>query len=199
MNEKWRNVSIKECIGTILFAIFSCAVALIPFAFGNGELIFSYARMPLVGDGEIIKFGGVAIRNILDLIPQIPVYISENTEIIYYYTVLAYFAMLAADIVFALLLILFKSKILRIIFKFISVIFAFAYFIIAIINLAYIVGSFLSIINDTENIIENIITLITTYGITTALGFAIFGFALFKKQFKWFSKPAWSNKDKYAI
>lgn len=198
MNEKWRNVSVKECIGTILFAIFSCAIALIPFSFGDGELIFSYARMPFVGDGEIIKFGGAAILNILDLIPQIPAYIGENTEIIYYYTVSAYFIMLAADIVFALLLILFKSKILRIIFKFISVIFAFAYFIVAIVNLAYIVGSFLNVINDTENIVDNIITLITSYGITTALGFVIFGFVLFKKQFKWFSKPAWSNKDKYA-
>ncbi len=195
MKERWRNVSTKACVLTIIFSIVAIAVAVIPFAFPEGgSLTFTFSLLPLIGSGEIGLVAGAHICSILGLIPQIPAEILSIIPDIYNYTLLVYFGILLADILFAVLLIITKFKALRIIFKIFSVIFSIAFLLIALVNLVYIAGIFYSIfVGGFENIGDKLLLALRTTGITTALGLTIFSFMLVKKQLKWFSKPAWAK------
>ncbi len=198
MSERWRNVSIKKCLGTILLAIIACAVAVIPFTFGGSDgLVFTFKKLQYVGDGSIKIAGEGSILTILNLIPKIPSSITDLVGDIYNYSTLVYFGILALDIVFSLLLIVTRFNFLRKIFRIFSIIFTIAFILIVILNLLYIAGIIYVLTEDFKNIGKNFVTAFKSTGFTTALGFVFFGIILARKQLRFFKKPAWANKKKY--
>lgn len=199
MRERWRNVSVKECFGTILFAIILFGIILIvPFSFSESGIVYTFQTMPFIGDGLFLMYGAEALTNFLGLIPEASVY-AELAPMVFTYGVYAFFIILAADVVFALLLILTKFKLLRTLFRLISLISSLVMLVLGSMFILYITGFVASLImaGNFENIVNDIILLVQTKGVTTALALSIASYILVRKQLKWFKKPAWANKRKY--
>jgi hypothetical protein len=200
MKERWRNVSTRDCLGTIIFSVIALLiVVVVPFSFSD-SITLTYKTMPFVGDGTFITFGTEALEGVFSLIPNASEYASL-AEPLFTYATYAFFLILGADVIFALLLIITRFKFLRIIFRIISIILSLATLILGFVFLAYVVGSFIPLImgGNVQDIANDIILIVKTQGITTALVISILSFILVRKQLKWFRKPAWANKKKYTL
>ena len=132
-----KNVSIKQCIITIIASLIALCVLFIPLSFNGGPMAFK--TMPIIGDGSYLELqkyiaGGFSALANLDESAINVVAMLLN------YSIYAYIGILVLDIVFAVFLIITKSVIARIIFKVFSIIFAIAFVAISAIQLLHIGG-----------------------------------------------------------
>ena len=100
---------------------------------------------------------------------------------------LFFYLIVIIDLIFAILLAIFRIKLMRKIFRGFSIAFGFIALMIAISFLAYIVG--LVSFHFDNDIFSNFIHFFLTSGLLPSLVICILSFILAGKQFKWFSKP----------
>ena len=182
-----KNVNVKQCFFTIFGAILGCIALVLPATFGS-EFTFLYQHMPIIND--IKSFDMTSTVNILyglQALFGLETTLLENLDMIYSYAPLAYFGILALDVVMALFLIITRSQILRVIFKILSILLAFTMLAFALLYLAYIVG-FAGLFIHSIIKIENLLSSLDKSGLLVALGFVVLGFTFTKKQFKWFAR-----------
>jgi hypothetical protein len=185
MKESWKYVSFFNCFKIIITCLVFACVALIPFYFTDNGIVLTYKLLPYVGDGSLTGtvIGTWLTEATITMIPAIAS-LKAVFDIIFSFCVYAYFAIIAADIVFALLLILTRSRILRFLIRILSLIMAIASLVIALSFLAYIV-----ITVSTQIHAIGLMPTLKETGLLSALGFFIFSVGLTARQFKWFRKP----------
>lgn len=185
MKESWKYVSFFNCFKIIITCLVFACVSFIPFYFTDQGIVLTYKLLPFVGDGSLTGtiIGTWLTEATINMIPAIAS-LKAILDIVFSFCVYAYFAILAGNVVFALLLIITRSRILRFIIRIFSLIFAIASIIIALSFLAYIV-----ITISTQIHAIGIMPTLKQTGLLSALGFFIFSVGLTARQFKWFRKP----------
>ncbi len=181
-----KNVNIKQCFGTIFMSLIAACVALIPVTFGATGINMLYTQLPLVGDETFIATSLSTLVGFAE-VTKLGADIIEILAMVMEYAPYAYFGILTANIVFALLLIITRSQILRFIFKIISILAGFAMLAVALNYIVYIVG-FAGFIIQGAIPPENIMSSLESSGILAALGFVIMSFSMTGKQFRYFAK-----------
>lgn len=181
-----KNVNVKQCFGTIFMSLIAACVALIPVTFGAAGINMLYTQLPLVGDETFIATSLSTLVGFAE-VTKLGADIIEILAMVMEYAPYAYFGILAANIVFSLLLIITRSQILRLIFKIITIIAGFAMLAVALCYIVYIVGFAGFFIQGTIPA-DQIMQHLETSGILVALGFVIMGFSMTGKQFRYFAK-----------
>lgn len=177
-----KNVSIEQCIETIIISLFAFLVAFIPATFGNAGIRSTFSSLSLFGDGSIINAHTQSATgiNYLFSIGNINLFASLMNV-----ATTAFFCILIINVILSLFLAISRFEKCRIFFKVYSIIAGFAMIFIYIISLIQIVGIAGFIIQSTQSI-ESILLAIDTSAILTAICLLIFAGILTKKQFKWF-------------
>ena len=182
-----KNVNIKQCIFTIIGALLGCLALLLPATFGD-KFTFLFEYTPFISKAESFDMTSTMfIMQGLNEFFKFDESILEYILIAFSYAPYVYFGILAIDVLFALLLIITRSQIMRIIFKVISILLAFVMLAFAICYIAYIVG-FAGLFIFAICKIEDLITALNNSGLLVALGFVVFGFIFTGKQLKWFAR-----------
>lgn len=181
MKQKWKIVSIKDCIKTLIIALILFAgVAFIPYSMGGEKSFFLLGVFPFSPNPVTAIADGQA--KIIELLPTLEETISLIFPIINYVPII-YFSILALDVFFALLLLFFRVKALRILFKVISIILGvatiFCSLLLLICTLSGVIA--LSFGSLSVGFIES--------GLLSLILATLFSFFLIPKQFSWFSKP----------
>lgn len=187
MCDKWKHVSVGACIWTIIFTVFCICTFFIPFAVGpNTETILTVKTLPVIGDGSFQNYAAPSLAGLKEIFSLsdgganfIGFFFANN--IIFFYVIVF------IDLIFAIILAIFRIKLMRKIFKGISIGFGILTLLIAISFLAYIVG--LVSFHFDNDIFSNFIHFFLTSGLLPSLVICILCFILSAKQFKWFSKP----------
>ena len=182
-----KNVNVKQCFFTIIGALLGCLVLLLPATFGD-QFTFLFEYTPFIS--EFDRFDMTSTSTILQGLTalfKLDESILQYAILAFTYAPYAYFGILALDVLFALLLIITRSQILRVLFKIISILLAIVMLAFALCYIAYIVG-FAGLFIFAIYKIEDALTAINNSGILVALGFVVFGFIFTKKQLKWFAK-----------
>ncbi|MBE7087483.1 MAG: hypothetical protein E7369_04195 [Clostridiales bacterium] len=181
MSESSETVSKKQCISTIIFCAIASLVAFLPYT-------LSPYRPAIEGmtSGYFFSLIPEAIGSLEQLFPIPPELLSmlQGFSVSFMPT---YFSILAMDIVAALLLLIFRSNILRVIFKIMSVVLAFYMIVVSLMALLSIIGSvfyFMGIVPPND---PAFVMLIVSSNLPF-LGIYLFSTILIRKQFKWFSK-----------
>ncbi len=186
MSQKWRYVSVSQCIWTIVFCIIAAAVLFIPFSLGTAEgTILAFKAMPLIGDGSYVNLTSNAVSGIERIVPNATVL--SIATFLFKYSVYAYFGILAITILFALALAICRVNVVRIIFRVFSIIFAIVMIVISLTFFAFFVGNLVFFLS--EGLITNISHHFLTSGYIVTFGFMILSFILIFRFFKWFAKP----------
>ena len=180
-----KNVDVRQAIGTIITCLICAIVALIPFTFGQLGIRSFFDVMPMFGDGTYIEQSNLIASSFCQFF-NLTENLSEVAKLLEFAPTL-YFGILALDVVMAILLIIFRLPIFRIIFKIISILAGAAMLAIAFSFIIYLVGFAVSLIPSGQEQI-NIMSLLDSSGFLVALGFIIFAFSLVGKQFHWFEK-----------
>ncbi len=181
-----KNVSVKQCFGTIFFSLFALCVALIPITFGNTGINMTFKALPIIGDGSIAVAQTNSANGIVVLF-KLSESLSETFASLLNIATLAFYGILLANIVFALFLVITRLQKIRIIFKIYSILAGFAMIFILAMSLVHIIGFFGLIIQGIIPI-ESVMTAIETSAILTAIGTAIISALLIGKQFRWFAR-----------
>ena len=180
--QSWKFVSVWNCIKIIIFAIVALAIIFIPVSI-NGESVSTYKILPIIGDGSFFEtfINDNLASSIATIIPTIGAMGTVST--IFTVSTYAFFIIIAIDVVFAILLIITRSNLLRAIFRLFSILFWFAMLFIGLAYLLYVVAIvYGAIINGT-------LTKLVDMGILIGLGFNVAALFICKKQSKWFKKP----------
>ncbi len=180
------NVSVKQCIATIIFSIVVCALSLIPYTFGSMGFNFTFKYLPLIGNGEIMQTSNIITDGLVTLF-------GLSTDIINIlalglnYFIVIFFGIAIFDILAATLLAIFRNNIIRIIFKIISIIAGVAMILIALLSMVYILGLIGGIASGTIQL-ENMVSVLESSGILFILVMMIFACFMAIKQFRWFGR-----------
>lgn len=196
MSEKWKHVSVGQCIGIIIGSLILAGVAFVPLtciADNSGNITgvnFFYKGLPFIGverfqdvtakiaDNSFLFINGIANGSL----PEIVVTILNYA---FTYNVYAYFGILAVNVVAGILLLIIRANGLRKFFKFFSVIFGIVMIFVNITFLAEAVSNFIIGMADKTTFI-NILLL---SGVLPYIVLTLFSFILIFKQFGWFSDP----------
>lgn len=182
-----KNVNIKQCFFIIIGALLGAILFLAPATFGK-SFTFLYEYVPFISSAKEFDITSATLMmQGFAALSKLDESIISYLLMAYSYAPFIYVGVLVADILFALLLLITRSQILRIIFKIISILFALVMFVIAILYLIYIVG-FAGLIIHAIIKVEELMSALDASGILVALAFVIFGFIYTGKQLKWFAK-----------
>lgn len=179
-----QKASVRSCFMTMLFALVSLVLVMVPFTFGAAGLNFTYQYLPFIGNSEILNGSPIVIAFISDFIP---LNIVEYIGLALNYFIVAFFGIAIVDFVLALILMIFRANFLRVIFRIFSIIFGIAMILIFILSLLSIVSIIAALISSGIAFADYIDALAGT-GILLVLAMAIFSAIYIKKQFCWFSK-----------
>ncbi len=185
MRESWKYVSVWNCIKIMLGCIIFALVAVIPFAFTEEGIIYTFQLLPIVGDGSLssIIFSEAFIDASLKFSPAMESFM-DIIKVVCDIGVHAYFIILIADFLIAILLIATRSRIIRLIVKILSIFCGFLLIAICLTFLLYLIVAVPYLIYE----IGLMPTLLSS-GLLTALGFFVLGLIFAFRQFKWFRKP----------
>ena len=187
--DKWKYVSVGKCVGAIIWSLIGLAAIFIPFALGGGNLEFTYTKLPFIGDSSIFENMAVAVLGLGATI-GLGTQILDIIFMVMQYGLYAYLIIMAATVVFALLLAIISANALRIIFKLFSVIFGIALIVIGISFIVFVAGTIMAYLQSAgEGALEGISDMFLKTGVIYAFSSAIISFIIAGKQFKWFSKP----------
>lgn len=176
MQEEYiETVSIGSCFATILFSAIALCVLLIPI---SG--VAAYTLMPIIGDGNIAYFNEIMLWAFVDF-TKISENITQYISLALEYTPYAYMFIPAADIVFAMLLILTRAEFLRKLFRFLSVLFGLVMTIVMLAQLVILIGLIGQLASDLSGITEFDFK-IMIFPFAMLIGSSIMS----RKQFKWF-------------
>lgn len=184
MCDKWKHVSVSACIWTIAFAVFCLATLCVPFSSGyETKTVLTYTALR---NGSFQSYvapavdGLVGIFNLSDGFARFIAFFFRNGAFFFYSIVIT-------DLLFAIVLAIFRLRLMRKIFKGFSIAFGFFMILIALLFLAYIIG--LISFHFHNDIFSNFIHFFLTSGLLPSLILCLLSFILAAKQFKWFSKP----------
>ncbi len=180
------NVSVKQCIGTILFSIFAACLVFIPLTFGSLPISFTYEYLPFVGNGKLLQAPMTILAGVSSMF-KLEQNLIEYVGIVLNLTPVVFFSILIFNIVSSLLLAILRFSFLRVIFKIISIICGFLMIVITLSNLLFIVGFCGNFISGSAPI-ENIMNELETSRILLAISMLVLSSMLIKKQFVWFAK-----------
>ncbi|MBE5734064.1 MAG: hypothetical protein E7347_03325 [Clostridiales bacterium] len=181
-----KNVNVKQCFGTIFMSLIAACVALIPVTFGSVGINFLYESLPLVGDETFLLLSESMLPGFAK-VTKLGTDVIDILAIVMEYAPYAYFGILAANILFSLLLIITRSQILRAIFKVITIFAGIAMLVVALNYLVYIIG-FAGYFIQGEVPVEQIMAKLEVSGLLPALGLFIMGLSMTGKQFRYFAK-----------
>ncbi len=186
MSDKWRFVSVGQCVWIIIFCLISICVLFVPFSVGSADgTILAFKKMPLIGDGEYLMYAGYSLEGLSHIVEDEKVLGIFN--FLFEYNFYAYFGILILTICFALALAICRVNVVRIVFRVFSIIFAIAMIVLFFSYFAFFVGSavyYMSIPN-----LEELSVHFLTGGLISNAVFTLFSFILIFKYFKWFTKP----------
>lgn len=186
--DQLKNVNIEQCIYTIIASLVALLIIFIPATFGESYGIQPlYKVMPMVGSGAFLENHTIMMTGFVGLIQLDASLISTFTQVLDLLHT-AYFLILAANIIFSLLLIITRSEFLRLIFKIVSIFAGLIMLATALSYLVYLAGLAGIFIKGGAIAPENILTIIDGSGILVAIAFIVFGFAMTGRQFKYFDK-----------
>lgn len=180
-----KNVSIKQCIGTIIFSVLALVVLFIPYTFGNSGMKFAFALCPIFGDGTItetpiiISQGAATLFGMESLIDIFQILLDLDT--------LIFIFIIFFNVFFSLVLAISKSEILRFVCKIITIIAGFLMIVImlsSILHLVGIIGALTSGVVEMQNFMAEL----EVSGVLFALGSAIISGLMIKRQFCSFAK-----------
>ncbi len=180
--KKIKNVDIKQCVGMLIFSIFTICTIFIPFKFAGPD--FAFNHLPVIGNGDIVTSQLSYTSSIFSMLKMSMPSIFEtiaNASIYIFYGIVLF------DLLGALLLIIIRSSVLRIIFKVISIFAGFAMLLMFFVHLFYIFG-FIAFIAENLNADINVLNLIQEGGLIFIVVLFLFSFLLISKQFKWFRR-----------
>lgn len=188
---KKKKVSIKQCVGIMIGTLIILAIAAaVPFAFGSSGLVFNFQHFPIIGDAYAFGDTNYLLTSIVGFESLIGTILPDIVALILSYVMnyfmLAFIVILLADFLFAFLLILFRSKIMRIIFRTFSIIFGILMIFIMLASVFYIVGMVGYILS---NGIADFMVIIGEFGLIAFFVTFILSAILINKQFHWFTVP----------
>lgn len=192
---KKSTVRSGQCLMTLLIALIAAATLAIPFIIddANGSITYSYQVMPFLKLSETpisLEFMANIDNSLLALFNL--TLDEQLLNLIYnvsYYTIYAFYGIIAFDIVFALLTLLTQFSGIRVFARIISIIGGIAMIFIAIISLAHIIGliNYYIILSGTFQP-DLIMQIIKLSGVLLFIGMFIFSLVLIRNQFSWFAK-----------
>ena len=184
MKQKWKIVSVKECIGIIFLSlIFLISVSVIPCTVNNEQSVFILGLPLLTDKGVAISIyeGITAFAVLLILNPEI----SKLVYNIIVYAPTVYTVILIADILFSLLLAILRAKPLRIIFRIFSMVFGVAFIYVFLSSLLSMIGIIIAAASGEGALTASFVL----SGFISIALITIFSFFMILKQFKWFRRP----------
>ncbi len=186
MKDSWKYVSVWNNVKVIIFVLITFAFLFVPFAITeeNG-IIFTYTKLPVIGDGEIVLLAKDAGNFFAEFIQQQSGSIPSLLSSLYNVSYTLFLGILATDVIFCLILSLLRLNTLRIIMKILSIFCGFFMIIFAAINLIYVIGYF----HASGSYAIAFFDMLKGYGVISAFVFFILGIIYSVKQFKWFSRP----------
>ena len=185
MKDSWKYVSVGNNIKVLIFVLITFAFLFVPFAITEEELVFTFTKLPIIGDGQIVNYSKTATGYFGILIPSLGESITTLITSFFDIAYIAFMAILAANVLFCIVLSIFRVNSLRIIMKILSIFFAIFMILFAVLNLIYIVGYF----NAAGMYEIGFFDMIKTTGVIPALVLFILSIIYSIKQFKWYSKP----------
>lgn len=178
-----KNVSIKQCVTTIIASVVALLVLLIPVDLVNGTMALN--TMPIIGD-ESFFVAQLQMAYGFNFLAGLDIAICETIGMVLNYSLYGYIGILALDILFSLLLIATKSVIARRIFKFFTIIFGFVMLAIALCQLLHIGGFIGLTIGQMQP--ENNIVIPDMNGLIFSIAVFFVSIVMIKRQFNWFAR-----------
>lgn len=180
-----KNISIGQCIKTIIVSLIALCVALVPVSFGSLGLHMTYETFPIIGDGSIVYPQASAAVGFSSLLnnPSMANLIATLLKISF----LAYFIIMLANILFSLFLVIFRIQGSRIFFKIYTIIAGVAMIFIFVMSIIQIVG-FAGLIINAIIPYDGIMQELERSAILTMIAMSIMSGLLISKQFKWFER-----------
>ena len=103
MSDKWKYVSVGKCVKTIITALIMLCVVFVPISFGTeAGTVFTYVKLPYIGDGSIATFFDQVIEYIVYVLPTLGEAQLNLIKTVFLYSFYGYFLILGADILFSL-------------------------------------------------------------------------------------------------
>lgn len=186
MSDKWRFVSVGQCVSTIIFCIIALCVFFVPFSVGSTEgTILAFSKMPLIGNGEYLIHAEQSLQGLARFVKDETVL--SCLKFCFDYNFYAYTGILLVTILFSLILAICRVNVVRVIFRIFSIFFAIIMIFLFLSFFAFFVGStiyYLSIPELTDFSVHFL-----TGGQISNFAFELFSFILIFRYFKWFTKP----------
>lgn len=181
-----KNVDLKQCIGTIIYALIALCIVFVPITFGEAGLSSAYNALPVIGDGS---FGYMQAKALQGFMAVTHMELSSVNFLAYLFAggTYAYFIIFILDIIFCIVLFITRSEITRLIFKIISIIAGVIMLINGFACILYIVG-FAGLFIQAIIPADQIMVALETSGILFIIAMMLFSFFAVKKQIKWFAK-----------
>ncbi len=183
-----KSVSISQLIKTLIICLCFALVCLIPIMI-DPSVAFFFETLPFIGHPEYLF--SMAEINYFAFMTQIGAESIEAIRVVasictygFQYSVYAFFGILILNILFALLLLIIRANVLRVIFKVFSIIFGILSIVMATFFLIYIAALVTLAIMGAD-----LMTIaFECLGIHAIVMFAL-SIVLATRQFKWYSRP----------
>ena len=185
MEKDIKNIDVEQCILIIICtAIFSC-IAFVPITFGEQGIKLTLSALPYIGDNYCLTIQTNAFTSLFNTINIQGVTLPQLIGFANFCTFLFFF-ILVADLLFAVILLIFRSETCRVIFRIVSIIFGITMLLIAFIHLLQFIGAIMYMASASTEIKEALLK-IDNSGILTAISLIVLSFVMCKRQFKWFT------------
>ena len=171
----------KLGIGQAFFCIIAIATLAIPFALDPMVFTFNLA-MPIGGPNYITNIQEMFVSAVIDGF-AIQDYVPEIVTQLLPYSLYAFYAVIAYDFLFIILLMILRFDGLRVFFRIIGVLLGFVLLAVAIIALATVVGFVMYYLAGDFGDGASILDCIKNNGVLFYLGVTIFAFIATGKQF----------------
>lgn len=186
MSDKWKYVSVGKCIKTIITALIMACIVFVPISFlTEAGTIFTYAKLPYVGDGTVTELFEKESNYLSLILPSLNESQFGLVTTVLQYAFYAYFIILAADILFSFVLLIFRSKIMRKMFEIFSALFGILMIVIALSSLAFVGLNVLAVLKGEATFND----IVFTGGVPLMFVMFILSIILIFKQFKFFKRP----------
>lgn len=186
MSDKWKHVAVGDCVKIFIFALVMLCIVFVPFSFATEEgFYFTFNKLPIIGDGSIKNAFANETAYLANIIPSFNEGQLNIFKTIFTFVFYSYFVILLLDILFALFLMIFRLRVMRIIFCVLSKIFAVIMIVNTVCSLIFI-G--IHIYAAIAGLIE-FNYMVFTSGITTMIVMLVLSIIISVKQFSFFNKP----------
>lgn len=173
----------KLGIGQLILCLFAAATLVIPYTFE--PMVFSFNNIMPIGDSVITATQNTYISAFLETLGLSAV-IPEAIFNIIPYTIYAFYGIIAFDILFTIILMIFRVEIFRIIVRALSILLGFATLAVFLVSLVTTAGFFTYYLSGGFGEGAVIIDCIKNNGLLFFLGVTVFSIIVTVKQFSSF-------------